>query len=270
MPDSTPSARSSIASANPWVVSSQDDLSEFPAKRTNNLSPLQESPTSTSSPPSTYSIPKSPLSLRSPSNFILSPPISSFSYQSHPQDHSRLQSAWDAMLSHRFLPSQLTTVLPFYLSSCFIDLQSHLPLNIPLPPNSPPTRTFRNRDPELLDIERQFSLHPTGKRISESDEFPTNGAPGVRKHVQTLATMHLARTVQMITGCKEAIWAKYEQMYAPDLPPVTTSRRKDGRYQVQLSNKAVARESFDRAWENWERCVLLATSTSMSLSTSEQ
>ncbi|KAL0065082.1 hypothetical protein AAF712_007918 [Marasmius tenuissimus] len=162
------------------------------------------------------------------------------------------------MLSQRFLPSQLTTVLPFYLSSCFTDVQSHLPLNIPLPPNSPSSRVFRSRDSELLDAERQFSLHPTGKRISNSDEFSRNGVPGVRKHVQNLATMHLARTVQMITGCKEAIWVEYERMYAPDLPPVTTSRRKDGRYQF-TNNKTIARESFDRAWTNWERYVPLAT-----------
>ncbi|KAK1231581.1 hypothetical protein PQX77_005315 [Marasmius sp. AFHP31] len=252
--DSIPSARSSIASANPWI-SSQDDLSETSTKRP-NLSPLQESPTSTSSPPSAYPMPKSPLSLRTNSSYTLastlsSTPIPSSSYQSHPQDHSRLQSAWDAMLSHRFLPSQLTTVLPFYLSSCFTDVQSHLPLNIPLPPNSPSSRVPRSRDSELLDVERQFSLHPAGKRISDSDEFPRNGVPGVQKHVQNLTTMHLARTVQIITGCKEAIWVEYERMYTPDLPPVTSSRRKDGRYQF-TNNKTIARESFDRAWTNWE------------------
>ncbi|KAL0577129.1 hypothetical protein V5O48_004843 [Marasmius crinis-equi] len=249
LPSGAASSRSSIASANPWMNSQDDDSSENSTKRP-NLSPLQESPTSTSPPPSTYSIPKSPLSLRSHSSHIPASPIpTTFVYQSHPQDHTRLKSAWEAMLSHRFLPSQLTTVLPFYLSSCFSDVKTHAPLLIPLPPNSlASSRQSRFRDSGVIDADRQFSLHSTSRRLSDSDEPQRNTNPS--HSVPSLAVMHLARTVQIISGCKEAIWIEYEKMYSPDLPPVSTSRRKDGRFQV--SSKTIARESFDRAWTNWE------------------
>ncbi|KAG7089484.1 hypothetical protein E1B28_011164 [Marasmius oreades] len=250
-PSGSVSARSSITSSNPWI-SSQDDLSLESSTKKPNLSPLQESPTSTSSPPSTYSTSKSPLSSRSYSYILPPTPIPTFAYQSHPQDHSRLKSAWEAMLSHRFLASQLVTVLPFYLSSCFTDVKTHAPLNIPLPPNSPGSRLPRIRDSGTFDLESHFKLHATASRHSDSEEHASRDSctSQSRKSASNWASMHLARAVQMVVGCKEAIWVEYERMYSPDLPPVTTGRRKDGRYQV--SNKSIAKESFDWAWANWE------------------
>ncbi|KAF9267849.1 hypothetical protein L218DRAFT_894059 [Marasmius fiardii PR-910] len=255
-PSGTVSGRSSLASSNPWI-SSQDDLSLENFTKKPNLSPLQESPISTSSPPSTSSFPKSPFSLRSYSNSIIAPPSPMSptpppAYQSHPQDHARLKSAWEAMLSRRFLASQLVTVLPFYLSSCFTDVKTHPPLNIPLPPNSPGMRQPRNCDSELFDPERHFTFHAAANRRSDSDEYSSldSSTSQNRKCVSNWASMHLARTVQMVTSCKEAIWVEFERMYSPDLPPVTTGRRKDGRFQV--SSKTIAKESFDWAWANWE------------------
>ena len=56
----------------------------------------------------------------------------------HPQDVTLLKAAWEAMLSHRFISSKLLSVpsLPFYISSCFVNVQT-LPLfQVPLPTNS--------------------------------------------------------------------------------------------------------------------------------------
>ncbi|KAK7050896.1 hypothetical protein VNI00_005008 [Paramarasmius palmivorus] len=255
----TMSSRSSLASANPWV-SSQDDLFDFTmSSKKTNLPPLEESPTSIysppsiSSPPSTHSIPKTPHSIRShSSNYLPQPTIPSPSYQGHPQDHSRLKSAWDAMLSQRFLTPQLITVLPFYLASLFTGVKSHPPLQIQLPPNSSGSRHCRGHESEVFDPLRQFTLYPASRRLSDADDSSSTDSGGSesRKPVSNWASMHLARTVRMVVACKEAIWVEYQRMYSPDLPPVTLARRQ-GRYLV--SNKSSARESFDRAWTNWEK-----------------
>ncbi|ESK94713.1 hypothetical protein Moror_14272 [Moniliophthora roreri MCA 2997] len=248
----TVSARSSLASSNPWI-SSQEDLLDFTSKKT-NLSPLQESPTSLSPPPSTHSIPRTPHSLRShSSHFLPQPTIPNPSYQSHPQDHSRLKSAWDAMLSQRFLTPQLVTVLPFYLSFCFTDVKTHPPLQIELPPNSSGTRNCRDHQSENFDPIRQFTLHPTSRRLSDADDSSSLDSENseLRKPVSNWASMHLQRSVQMVIACKESIWVEYQRMYSPDLPPVS-GRRKDGQY-FPSNSKSSARESFDRAWTNWEK-----------------
>jgi hypothetical protein len=65
--------------------------------------------------------------------------------------------------------------------------------------------------------------------------------------------MHLARTVEMIKACKEAIWVEYELLYGneAELPPVTrTARLKDIR---ACTSRASIREQFDKVWWNWEK-----------------
>ncbi|KAJ3744450.1 hypothetical protein DFH05DRAFT_1190394 [Lentinula detonsa] len=263
--DSIPSsARTSITvfSANPWDRS-DDDLMDGTLKKKTSLSPLQESPTSTIPTPISHLSPKSANSHKSyTSNFISQPvssPPPSDSYYTDPQDHSRLKAAWDAMLSRRFLASQLITVLPFYLSSCFVDVKTHSTLHIPLPLNSSSSNSKLfcsdySSSTNAFNPEEQFELKRSTGRVSD-DEIPhrrdstSNKDP---KKVFSWAPMHLARTVQTVKACKEAIWDEYAKLHSPDLPPtITQARLKEGRRAV-VSSESAARESFDRAWNNWE------------------
>lgn len=269
LPSSTLSTRTSVTtvSSNPWTYS-QDDLADFHLKKKSSLSPLHESPISTTPPLSAHFSPKSAISFKSHSSFTppnnprpslapsLAPPPSVSPYQTHPQDHSRLKAAWDAMLSRRFLAPRLITVLPFYLSSCFPDVKSHSPLQVYLPPNSSKTsRGISSRD--TFNPVQQFHLERSTGRRSDSDELSSSGDSHqslTRKKMFSWAPMHLAKSVQTVMACKEAIWEEYAKLYSPDMPPTTiTARPKDGR--VILSTKSAAKESFDRAWSSWEKYV---------------
>lgn len=68
--------------------------------------------------------------------------------------------------------------------------------------------------------------------------------------------MHLARTVEIINGCKEAIWEEYEKLYPPDYMPAVTRTARPATAAV-LSTKASARENFEEEWTRWEKLVQL-------------
>lgn len=215
----------------------------------------------------------------------------------HPQDHSRLAAAWDAMLSRRFLSPKLLAVLPFYLSSAFVDVQTHPIFKVPLPPNSdmpssstakchkdlpptppvsPPSRFFGEQDssssedgssspddPELyleyVDPEKIFQMKP-----SPHQELFTSEASSARSDPWECAlsqgphwsSMHLARAVNVVKGCKDAIWCEYDVLYSGDFrPPVTRSAR-PGEARAKMT-KPSSRENFDADWANWEKYVFL-------------
>ncbi|KAJ3824700.1 hypothetical protein F5878DRAFT_312394 [Lentinula raphanica] len=277
--DLFPLANESIASStrtsmtvvpSPWDHS-DDDLVDGVLQKKTSLSPLQESPTSTLPTPMSHLSPKSAHSHHSyTSNFIPQlpptpsppPPPPQDSFYTDPQDHSRLKAAWDAMLSRRFLAPQLITVLPFYLSSCFVDIKTHPTLHIPLPPNSSSSQSQLfcsdySSSTNAFNPEEQFELKRSTGRLSD-DENPHRRESKVindPKRIFSWAPMHLARTVQTVKACKEAIWDEYVKLHSPDLPPtITQARLKEGRRAV-VSSESAARESFDRAWNNWEKSV---------------
>lgn len=179
------------------------------------------------------------------------------------QDHSRLKAAWDAMLAQRFLTPQLTTVLPFYLSSSFVDIRTHPPLQIPMLPNSRLHKKGNNHDAlsgsptleEKFDPDALFDLRTSGRTSAEStgDNYSNRFTKISQRTVPSWSHMHLAKTVQTISGCKESIWDEYEKLYIndPRVPPVTrTSRPKHIR---SLVIKPSVREDFERCWSNWEK-----------------
>lgn len=64
--------------------------------------------------------------------------------------------------------------------------------------------------------------------------------------------MHLAKTVQTIMACKEAIWDEYKHLQlAPELPPVVRTPKA-----FRTTQQASVREDFDSAWANWQKWVL--------------
>ncbi|KAI4518717.1 hypothetical protein K525DRAFT_250178 [Schizophyllum commune Loenen D] len=174
----------------------------------------------------------------------------------HPQDHSKLLAAWDAMLSRRFLSPQLTTVLPFYLSSFFDDVQTHAPLLIKIPPNSRALTANGSRGHHEHTSSVGSGFEPgvfalsssTGRRSGETGNSQLSNSPPTTS-TSAWAPMHLARCVATATACKEAIWEEYQRMYDDDLPPVLNVV--GGR-----SKASSSRETFEADWTSWENDML--------------
>ncbi|KAF8964930.1 hypothetical protein BDZ97DRAFT_1814044 [Flammula alnicola] len=186
----------------------------------------------------------------------------------HPQDHTRLNIAWEAMLATCFLSPKLLSVIPFYLtSSSFADTKSHSPLIIPLHPNSgakpiPTLKLYRSmgsmREKEnqrtVADPLHEFDFAPAVSTRSikpDGCSFRTSILP--RPQAPAWGTMHLARTVSTIKGCKEAIWAEYKQLYDKDaLYLLSRTASGDGEDYSSQPHKYVVRKAFEVDWNNWE------------------
>lgn len=208
---------------------------------------LKKKATLRSGQTSTRSSQRSPPSYRSStlSNSILFPPPEEAeqpSEEPHPQDHTKLSTAWDAMLAGRFLAPNILTILPFYLSSCFEDVRSHPPMQILLPPNS--FRNFGTLSNFSFDSETQ-PLELTRYSSQASDEsavmLPT-----------ATDSLHLSKVVMTVRSCKEAIWTEYQKLFPAESPLVTSSARPKDALSLSYMSKSSAREAFDKAWSNWE------------------
>jgi len=183
----------------------------------------------------------------------------------HPQDHTRLKLSWDAMLSDRFLSPKVISVIPFYLtSSSFVNTQAHTPLVVPLPPNSGPVPTLktcrslgsiRDTDREQIFIDTIFDFGPSfSSRSVKSDgcsirsSFTLTSCP---PH-PTWDTMHLAKTVSTIRGCKEAIWTEYKRMYGNDALQILLKTAPSDEDYASFPSSYVMRHAFEVDWRNWE------------------
>lgn len=201
------------------------------------------SPTYSSAPPSTLSF--HPL------------PHPDFEMLLNPQDHSKLKQAWNNMLLNRFLGSRVISVLQLYLSSEFGNVQTHPPIHIPLPPNSDstvpsqppefhhlishlpiPTVTLENDDPGVyVDLRSQSVRQSSDSRNGDClSNLSKQSRPMV---VHSWSSMHLARTVSLIEGCKDAIWEEYKKV--------------DGEFNASGVEAVNTWYEFDVAWSNWHK-----------------
>lgn len=176
----------------------------------------------------------------------------------HPQDHTRIKAAWDAMLSTRFLAPKLLSVLPFYLSTFFDDVKAHPPYKVPLPPNSNltaqhwlrPQRSAdsflglpirRNTDPYLdLNVSNSSRRDKLGSSTLSAVYFD-NALAGP----SYWSTMHLARTVNTIVASKGPVSKEYEKLYTEDF---------DLNY---IGGDTTLRQVFERDWNSWLRYVFM-------------
>ncbi|RDB26274.1 Demethylmenaquinone methyltransferase [Hypsizygus marmoreus] len=177
-----------------------------------------------------------------------------------PRDHSKLKAAWDAMLASRFLATSLLSVLPFYLSSTFVDVQSFPPLKVRLPPNSgrensPPLPGLRRSgDSGIAESVYQDSVY--SKVTCKSDGASSSSGDTICSASSCWPTMHLAKAVSTITGCKDAIWEEYQEIYGGDatplviLPLAIRTNRPDG--VIAERSKTSVREAFDAEWASWQ------------------
>lgn len=190
------------------------------------------------------------LNSRQPPSVVLSTPSlrKSISDTEHPQDHTRLKTAWDAMLATRFLAPNLLSVIPFYLtSSSFIDTKAHESLTIALPPNSGVIPT-QNPQPNLNE---RFSR--PGRRSIKVDGFTFHASlsPVMQPQLSIATSMHLAKTVNTIRGCKEAIWNEYNKLYSADASYILSriAPDEDNSFQQPVH---ISRKAFEVDWSNWD------------------
>lgn len=168
-----------------------------------------------------------------------------------PRDHSKLKKAWNNMLDRRFLTSGLLAVLPFYLSAEFVDVQGKTAINVPLPPNSvyvpeddtpssPGIFPSRKRSNTLQSIASvlDHSASPDPTELLAADCASNYRARSRSVTTTSWASMHLAKTVSLLQGCKEAIWEEYRQLDC-DL--------------VTHQSLNVKRAEFLTSWSNWEK-----------------
>jgi hypothetical protein len=194
----------------------------------------------------------------------------------HPQDHTRLKIVWDAMLATRSLSPNIVSAISCHLtSSSFIDTKILSPLVIPLPANSgtlPSLRScqsFRSLKgkgseryladtPSLLDFTPSISARSvtvTGDGFSIRSSVSSTYQPPV----PAWGTMHLAKTVNTIRGCKEAMFTEYKKLYSSEAHSLllrTAPDEPEEEYHTH-PHKYVVRKAFEVDWKNWELWVLV-------------
>lgn len=165
------------------------------------------------------------------------------------KDHSRLVKAWEAMLHTRFLAPQVSSILPFYLSTCFSDIRMMPSLHILLPPNTDQLNSSKESfdlpgqgsetPQDLAELYLSLSLH--GNKISVDRAAGASKAPKQPwKHatIASWASIHLARSLDTIRACKGAMWDAYlEGRGFGDHPE---------------ADEGHLRDDFETAWDNWE------------------
>ncbi|KAF8440421.1 hypothetical protein L210DRAFT_3479880 [Boletus edulis BED1] len=186
-----------------------------------------------------------------------------------PRDHSRLRRAWEEMLGDSFLTPNLVSVLPFHLGAWFRDIQTHPPLEVPLPPSSLCKRSAQPTTglPDLIDPDTLFELRSLSSTASLESDDESTCSPRKSSHrgVSSWASMHLARTVRTIAACKESIWHAYEGLYGQDPLIPSLVRSAQEKYLKKHFNQAQSttnplRDYFERDWINWENDMIDRTS----------
>ncbi|KAJ6513169.1 hypothetical protein C8R45DRAFT_1059467 [Mycena sanguinolenta] len=168
----------------------------------------------------------------------------------HPRDHTRLKTAWDAMLSRRFLAPSLITVLPFYLSSCFGNVQTYHSLQIHLPPSSKGPVNGSRSSGDSEDTDTLFDRNAPSLGDADQYSIYSKSTRSSQRTIPFWGPMHLAKTVNTVSACKEAIWTEYKQLFHGDLPPIIpNTARPNHRYRP---SKHSPREAFETDWTAWE------------------
>jgi hypothetical protein len=174
-----------------------------------------------------------------------------------PRDHSRLKAAWDEMLHKRFLAPGLLSVLHFYFSAEFEEVQSHPAIRVVLPSNSRMTfessgsSSGRNRSTSVssklaVTTPVQESRWTGSLELSGSCDCNVDGYGPLRQEgtssgsilTSSWSAMHLSKVFSTVKGCKEAMWPEYRDLDGPVV---------DEEQILEL------RKEFLAAWEHWER-----------------
>lgn len=186
--------------------------------------------------------------------------MESYDEMEHPQNHTRLKIAWDAMLTTQFLSPNLLSVLPFYLTSASFSVKVHEAVLIPLPPNSgvrSPLKSYQSmgslRQPDrsgaipfdfLPALNRSIKGHGFSMRSSFSSE------PRPQPH--PWGAMHLAKITSVVKGCKDAIWLEYQKLYSNDALNILARTAPDAEDYASQRPFHLVRKAFEVDWYNWD------------------
>lgn len=172
------------------------------------------------------------------------------------------------MLSTRFINPQVLTVLPFYLQAAFQDVQYLPVMRLFLPPpsgvtyNPDSSSDTDNSSSSQLSIDSSSSATLVDSASSKSNGtlsspvtfrrfFQNDSDKGKLKseqEISVLTRMHLSRTLELIRGCKEAIWVEYEKIHM---------------HERNSPNSRLDRDDFEAYFHNWEWCAFLYLFTSI-------
>ncbi|KAF8263903.1 hypothetical protein EI94DRAFT_1806554 [Lactarius quietus] len=172
---------------------------------------------------------------------------------SDPLDHSKLTRSWHEMLTSRWISASITSVLPFYLTAIFETFRALPALEILMCPCSSlkSSCSKHGSHQQMLDPEPfRHLVQATVKHEPDAHAtwLPAGEAPP--HFVASNMSMHLARMVAIVSGCKEAIWGAYNKLYGHDPKSAKIrSRSDDERYKTSVHS---VREEFERHWLNWE------------------
>ncbi|KAF8813307.1 S-adenosyl-L-methionine-dependent methyltransferase [Phlegmacium glaucopus] len=177
----------------------------------------------------------------------------------HPQDHTRVKTAWDAMLTTRFLSPNLLSVLPFYLTSASFSVKVHPPILVPLPPNpgaGPLLRSFQSMG-SLRHPDRSggvmFDFQPAlSNRSIKTDGFSlrTSLSAGSRPQPAPWGSMHLAKATSVVKACRQAIWVEYKKLYEPDALDILARTAPLEELPLEPEDYLIHR-AFEVDWDNW-------------------
>src|SRR6266404_1906134 len=169
-----------------------------------------------------------------------------------PLDHSKLTRCWREMLTSRWISASITSVLPFYLTAIF-ETSRALPALEILMCSCSSLKAFPSKHgshQQMLDPEsfRHLSHVTVKHEHAHVTWLPASEAPP--HFVSSNMTMHLARMVAIVNGCKEALWETYNKQYGND--PRSPYRK--SRHRAEEPCKASVyrlREEFEHHWLNW-------------------
>jgi hypothetical protein len=161
------------------------------------------------------------------------PPIEHIDKRKTVRDHFALQQAFNDMLDDRFINSQPTSQIPFYLSHHFQNVRAHAPLHfVAPPPRSLPAQTPLSRPGTAMSMHHKRSTSSLMSSRSQthsrnpSTQFDlpkielvrVGSAPGDSNHSAEIfitenTGIHLWRCLQHVLGCQEMIWESYHKLF---------------------------------------------------------
>lgn len=179
----------------------------------------------------------------------------------HPQNHAKLKAAWDSMLARRFISTKVLSILPFYLSTLFTNLEVFHLYTVPLPTNTPLKYDIWDEDDSLYSFPRPRT-HPPPKPSPVVKINPDNtinhpivtDLPRLQAmDLYDLAGMHLHYTVTFIKSCKDAIREEYHRLFPVDegAKPSARVQRTVGSDVLEVVFPNKKPDPFDVEWNDW-------------------
>ncbi|KAI0034232.1 hypothetical protein K488DRAFT_84207 [Vararia minispora EC-137] len=191
----------------------------------------------------------------------------------NPLDHSRLAEAWEEMLAARGIPIAATSVAAFYMSTASPNFRLLPPILIRMP-NPAPSPSSERATEDRTAVEgyarklhlRRYPVKRNGTSKSKSSDRSSDAdtksmgsgggcgqGGGLIQPISSFAPMHLARMVQTVRCCKEAIWEAYEVLFGDNEDSAAYRAMKVAQGDmVATKERHGTREKFEHDWQNWE------------------